>query len=148
VQWSGWARIRAIDEHTKLARAALDFSTDLDFAFNINVAKMRVSIPPQLRQMLTRPINELCSRADDIYRKTSRLELNPLNHSDPTPHPNQAVSGVRDSAVGVGQSAARAGMALRSAALQTGTYDALRSMASVLNQQAPEMARALALDNL
>src|SRR5580698_6707050 len=72
VQWGGWNGIRGIDEHTKLARAALDFDTDLDSIFHINVAKMRVTIPPQLRQMLERPINELCGRADDIYRKTSR----------------------------------------------------------------------------
>ena len=55
VQWGGWAGIRGIDEHTKLARAALDFDTDLDAAFNINVAKMRVAIPPQLRSMLSGP---------------------------------------------------------------------------------------------
>ena len=30
VQWGGWNGIRGIDEHTKLARAALDFDTDLD----------------------------------------------------------------------------------------------------------------------
>ncbi len=72
VQWGGWNGIRGIDEHTKLARAALDFDTDLDSVFNINVAKMRVTIPPQIRQMLERPINELCAQADDRYRKTSR----------------------------------------------------------------------------
>ena len=60
VQWGGWNGIRGIDEHTKLARAALDFDTDLDSVFNINVAKMRVTLPPQIRQMLERPINELC----------------------------------------------------------------------------------------
>ena len=46
VQWGGWNGIRGIDEHTKLARAALDFDTDLDSVFNINVAKMRVTLPP------------------------------------------------------------------------------------------------------
>ena len=75
VQWGGWNGIRGIDEHTKLARAALDFDTDLDSVFNINVAKMRVTIPPQLRQMLERPINELCGQADDAYRKTSRRAI-------------------------------------------------------------------------
>ena len=45
VQWGGWNGIRGIDEHTKLARAALDFDTDLDSVFNINVAKMRVTHP-------------------------------------------------------------------------------------------------------
>ena len=60
VQWGGWNGIRGIDEHTKLARASLEFDTDLDSVFNINVAKMRVTLPPQIRQMLERPINELC----------------------------------------------------------------------------------------
>ena len=32
VQWGGWNGIRGIDEHTKLARASLDFDTDLDSA--------------------------------------------------------------------------------------------------------------------
>ena len=52
VQWGGWNGIRGIDEHTKLARASLEFDTDLDSVFNINVAKMRVTLPPQIRQML------------------------------------------------------------------------------------------------
>ena len=43
VQWGGWNGIRGIDEHTKLARASLEFDTDLDSVFNINVAKMRVT---------------------------------------------------------------------------------------------------------
>ena len=72
VQFGGWVGLRGIDEHTKLARAALDFGTDLDSVFNINVAKMKVSVPGQLRAMLQRPVHELCIRADEAYRKTSR----------------------------------------------------------------------------
>ena len=135
VQWSGWAGIRAIDEHTKLARAALDFDTDLDLAFNINVAKMRVSIPPQLRQMLERPINELCLWADDTYRKTTRPPANPPAHPQEGP--------VRPS-----PASATAGLALRAAALQTGHYDALRSITDVLRQQAPDLVRTLGLEDL
>jgi hypothetical protein len=135
VQWSGWAGIRAIDEHTKLARAALDFGTDLDTAFNINVAKMRVSIPPQLRQMLERPINDICLQADDIYRKTSKPQANlPIHHQASSVPPTRA--------------SATAGLALRSAALQTGYYEALRSIAAVLSDQAPELWRALGLEDL
>jgi hypothetical protein len=135
VQWSGWAGIRAIDEHTKLARAALDFDTDLDSAFNINVAKMRVSIPPQLRQMLARPINELCLQADDIYRKTTRSHVNLPVHR-------------QVSSVALSQASATAGLALRSAALQTGHYEALRSIACVLQEQAPDLVRVLGLEDL
>lgn len=135
VQWSGWAGIRAIDEHTKLARAALDFGTDLDSAFNINVAKMRVSIPAQLRQMLERPINDLCLRADDTYRKTTRSHANLPVHRQASSAPSV-------------QASTTAGLALRSAALQTGQYEALCSIAAVLREQAPELVRALGLEDL
>ena len=63
IQHGGWCGIRAADEHTKFARAALDFQTDLDALFQINVAKMRVSLPPEIRTLLERPIHELCHRA-------------------------------------------------------------------------------------
>jgi hypothetical protein len=135
VQWSGWAGIRAIDEHTKLARAALDFGADLDPAFNINVAKMRVSVPPQLRQMLERPINELCLRADDVYRKTTMAHTNlPAERQESSAQPSHASASV--------------GLALRSAALQTGQYEALRSIAEILREQAPDLIRVLGLDDL
>lgn len=71
VQHGGWSGIRGIDEHTKLARAAIDFDTELDEAFQINVAKMSVELPPVLRQMLERPIHELCVLADDAYRRSA-----------------------------------------------------------------------------
>ncbi len=69
VQWGGWAGIRGIDEHLKLARASLDFDTELDELFQINVAKMRVAVPSQLRQLLERPINDLCIAANQVYRE-------------------------------------------------------------------------------
>lgn len=71
VQHGGWSGIRGIDEHMKLARAAVDFDTDLDESFQINVAKMSVDLPPTLRQMLERPVHELCVLADDAYRRSA-----------------------------------------------------------------------------
>ena len=130
VQWGGWNGIRGIDEHTKLARASLDFDTDLDEAFNINVAKMRVSVPAQLKQMLDRPIHELCVRADDAYRKTSRREIAERRAS---------------SSKATGQSGATLGLALRSAALQAGEYDAFERIVTVLEQSAPLEAQTLGL---
>jgi hypothetical protein len=142
VQWGGWNGIRGIDEHTKLARAALDFDTDLDSVFNINVAKIRVTLPPQIRQMLERPINELCGYADDRYRKASRHgREQPL---DPPPQPGGHAPrpAVEVSIPGGGD----AGLALRAAAMQAGEYEAFRRIAAVLAQQAPGIARALGLD--
>jgi hypothetical protein len=140
VQWGGWNGIRGIDEHTKLARASLDFDTDLDSVFNINVAKMRVTIPPQLRQMLERPINELCGRADDIYRKTSR-RTTAGQATDDRGHPFPA-AGRRSTDR---PAAEDAGLALRAAAMHTGEYESFRRIVVTLQQQAPDVAEALGL---
>jgi hypothetical protein len=133
VQWGGWNGIRAIDEHTKLARASLDFDPVLDAAFNINVAKMRASVPAQLRQMLERPIHELCLRADDVYRKTSPRMGNPAVRVDR-----------RTSTTFVAPSA---GLALRSAAMVSGEYEAFTRILAALRDQAPEITSALGLDD-
>jgi hypothetical protein len=140
VQWGGWNGVRGIDEHTKLARAALDFDTDLDSVFHINVAKMRVTIPPQLRQMLERPINELCGQADDAYRKTSRHAANGAapdggGRRPPWANPDPAGTTAGDDA----------GLALRAAAMHAGEYAAFRRIIVTLKEQAPEVAEALGL---
>lgn len=143
VQWGGWNGMRGIDEHTKLARASLDFDTDLDSVFNINVAKMRVAIPPQLRQMLERPINELCGRADDIYRKTSRRTIDGHAPGDSTllrpPAPEAGGHAARPTADG-------AGLALRAAAMHAGEYESFQRIVATLRRQAPEVAEALGLN--
>jgi Histidine kinase-, DNA gyrase B-, and HSP90-like ATPase len=140
VQWGGWNGIRGIDEHTKLARAALDFDTELDSVFNINVAKIRVAIPPQIRQMLERPINELCAQADDAYRKTSRHAA-----TDQSPKVPGRQAGRTTPETTLTTFGDDAGLALRAAAMQAGEYEAFRRIAATLSQQAPEIAAALGL---
>ena len=129
VQWGGWAGLRGIDEHLKLARVALDFGTDLDAAFNINVAKMRVAIPTQLRQMLERPIHEVCLRADDTYRRAAGTRA-----------PDKArgkTSGAADGALTL--------LALRAAAMAVGESEALRRILGELPSLSPEIASSLGL---
>lgn len=126
VQWGGWAGIRGIDEHTKLARASLEFDTDLDEAFNINVAKMRVALPSELRHMIERPINELCSHADDLYRKSSKHK------------------GGRDRSNFDNFSAGLdVGLALKGAALEAGEIAALKRITAELRRSDPKIAKAL-----
>jgi hypothetical protein len=141
VQWGGWNGIRGIDEHTKLARAALDFDTDLDSVFNINVAKVRVALPPQIRHMLERPINELCAYADDRYRKASRR-----GGGAPQPPAPSSNHGTRPAPEVLTPGAGDAGLALRAAAMKAGEYEAFRRIVAVLAHQAPGIANALGLD--
>jgi hypothetical protein len=138
VQWGGWNGIRGIDEHTKLARAALEFDTDLDSVFNINVAKIRVTLPPQIRQMLDRPINELCAYADDRYRKASRhADKDQVYTGQPnSPSPQESPAPARSDV----------GLALRAAAMQVGEYEAFRRIVAALGDIAPGIAGSLGLD--
>ena len=134
VQYGGWSGIRAVDEHTKLARAAVLFDTDLDSAFNINVAKMRVSIPPELRQLIERPILEVCARADAVYRRTARGKT--------------VGKDVSTSNSGGSAAARTAGLALLSAAIQSGDYDALKRMTAIAEEQAPGVLDYLGLQEV
>lgn len=67
IQSGGWSRMRAPDEHTKYARVALDFFPELDAAFGINIAKMRVNFPSQLRERLKEPVEDLIRVAKRAY---------------------------------------------------------------------------------
>ncbi|GAA1899059.1 ATP-binding protein [Williamsia serinedens] len=128
VQWGSWGGTRGIDEHTKLARASIDFDNDLDEIFNINVAKMRVAIPGQLKQMLERPISELCILADRTYRRQD-------HNDDPSEDRSESKGG--------SSSNAEVGLALKSAAIQSGHYETLKKIVEVMREQNPEMAAGL-----
>lgn len=130
VQWGGWAGIRAIDEHLKLARAAIDFDTDLDSAFNINVAKMRVALPTGLKTILERPIHDLCLRADDAYRRAA------LGHKAATG------SGGRSASRSDGATTL---LALRAAAMAVGETESLGRILAQMSAATPGVAAGLGL---
>ncbi len=136
VQWGSWGGTRGIDEHTKLARASLDFGNELDSVFNINVAKMRVSIPGQLKQMLDRPISELCILADYTYRRQNGDETRDGER-------DRGGSSVSDCADSSPSDLAEVGLALKAAAMQVGQYDALKAILALLTEQNPDAARSL-----
>ena len=108
----GWAGLRAIDEHTKLARASLEFDTDLDDLFQTNVAKMRINLPHAIRAQLEGPVKELCQAAQEVYRRASLAEQPSSESSgDTDTRPDKAV-----------------GATLIAAALATGQYEALEKI--------------------
>jgi hypothetical protein len=73
IQGGGWCNLRTIDEHTKLARIALSFSPKLDEAFKINVAKMKVQLPQQIREQIEQAVTPVLKIAQETYRKSSTL---------------------------------------------------------------------------
>lgn len=133
IQHGGWCGIRAADEHTKFARAALDFQTDLDVLFQINVAKMRVLLPPEVRTLLERPIHELAHRADAVYRRDTQTTARDDE--------NRAVPEAEAQATRADASAV--GAALIAAALDAGEHVAFTRVMDKLRSLEPELASAL-----
>lgn len=132
IQHGGWSGIRAVDEHTKLARAALDFQTDLDDLFQINVAKMRVSMPPEVRTLLERPVHEVCHRADAAYRGDAK--------PDREGSPKNAAARSTSSGAAAAQTISAA---LLTAALNSGEQDAFLRVMANLRETNPQVARSL-----
>jgi hypothetical protein len=78
IQSGGWSSMRAPDEHTKLARVAVSFIPKLDEAFKINVAKMRVQMPSQIRDVVRDAIGPVTKLARETYdRKQTKLQQTP-----------------------------------------------------------------------
>lgn len=68
IQSGGWCSLRVVDEHRKLSRIAISFNPKLDEEFEINVPKMRVALPSEIRadiEMWTKPAVKM---AEEIYR--------------------------------------------------------------------------------
>lgn len=69
IQSGGWSRMRAPDEHTKLARIAVHFPSELDDAFKVNVAKMRVQLPASFRDLIEKHVTSIVIQARDRYSR-------------------------------------------------------------------------------
>lgn len=91
IQSGGWSYMRTSDEHTKLARIALDFWPDLDSAFDVNVAKARVNLPADLRAKLEPHIEQLAKQARKVY--TPLNETTGAGNPVPAPSPTGGSEG-------------------------------------------------------
>jgi hypothetical protein len=146
IQSGGWCGIRAADEHTKFARAALDFGTELDEIFRINVPKMRVSVPTQVRTLLERPVHELSRAAEAVYRGETSTQDDGQTGVRATGPPTRERQRASRSVVGTPTppvAARTIGAAMLSAALETGQYEALARILDQVYLTAPDVACAL-----
>jgi anti-sigma regulatory factor (Ser/Thr protein kinase) len=68
IQAGGWNRLRTLDEHAKLARIAVDLPPAQEERFSVDVAKMKVSIPEELRGELRAIASAAVAVAQERYR--------------------------------------------------------------------------------
>jgi len=71
IQAGGWSRLRTQDEHTKLARVAIDIPSAADDAFELTVSKTQVRIPASIRGELAAIASSTCRIAEQAYRRPS-----------------------------------------------------------------------------
>jgi hypothetical protein len=76
LQAGGWNRLRTLDEHAKLARIAVDLPVGDEHRFSVDVAKMRVSFPEEVRPQLRAVAAGAVAAAQERYRDhlAARLE--------------------------------------------------------------------------
>jgi hypothetical protein len=92
IQSGGWCRLRTMDEHSKLARVAVDLPDAEEDMFRINVAKMTVGLPESLRPQLRVLATGIVSRAQDAYRRRARAVPDALG-SQSTGQPSAIADG-------------------------------------------------------
>lgn len=161
VQGGGWSYMRTSDEHTKLARVALDFWPDLDSAFDLNVAKARVNLPADLRAQLQPLVEQLVKQARNVYsaRSAGYSKLGDgSRHSATAP----AAGAIQDSdadyadgsvhhesrlpangASAAVQSLAYVGCAIEKAASSVGESEALKRIKTALRNEVPHTAEEI-----
>ncbi len=160
IQSGGWSYMRTSDEHTKLARVALDFWPDLDSAFDVNFAKTRVILPADLRAKLKPHVEELVKRARKAYTPASSKSTSPpssgrngiqtlmpvtpsnntLGHSGPVQ--DSINSGIATSSLNVGHDGSL-GPLLERAAEKAGEVPALNKIRKVISADNPDAAREI-----
>ncbi len=82
IQGGGWCRLKAMDEHSKYARAALDIDADADMVMMLDVTKSTVQLPPELRDQLKPLIVSLVSASESRYRSSKRGDWSRHGYKD------------------------------------------------------------------
>jgi hypothetical protein len=96
IQAGGWNRLRTLDEHAKLARISLDLPVGDEARFSVDVAKMRVSFPEELRPALRAIAAGAVAVAQERYRDHLDAQTDDRT-SDPHEAPTvEAISISRD----------------------------------------------------
>lgn len=152
IQSGGWSHMRTSDEHTKLARVALDFWPDLDSAFDLNVPKARVNLPADLRTQLQPLVEQLIKQARKTYSPPPDRPPKTANdrHHDPvtlaaeppSDYGNRSSSGHKEthSSAQNGPRFTHIGRAIEKAASQVGEAAALKRIRKALKLQEPDTA--------
>ncbi len=134
IQSGGWCGMRAADEHTKLARISLDFPSSLDDLFHVNIAKMRASIPAELRTLLERVVLDTVKAGQAAYRGPLKVVSPDDDTTDQIEKRPSSPRGTNSPPYG------ELMLALRAAAMAAGEGKSLSRILDRFRLDAPELA--------
>lgn len=161
IQSGGWSRTRTLDEHTKYARVALDFMPDLDSTFDVNVSKVRVNLPANLKAMLEPPLEQLVKLAKEAYNPKSETGaswysnpggVRPKNNDGGDPpsgdseekmgaqDSDDALPGVKEPAGAADPTSRLIGEVIEAVASRVGEAKALKKIKRALRNENPALA--------
>lgn len=68
LQSGGWCGLRTADEHSKLARILVEIPTGFDDLFKVNISKMKINFPREIREETIQKLAPTLKKANDSYR--------------------------------------------------------------------------------
>lgn len=68
LQSGGWCGLRTSDEHSKLARVLVEIPAGFDDLFKVNISKMKINFPRELREETIQKLAPTLKKANDSYR--------------------------------------------------------------------------------
>ncbi len=68
LQNGGWCGLRTSDEHSKLARVMVDIPLGFDELFKVNISKMKINFPSEIKEEVISKLSPVLKLADEIYR--------------------------------------------------------------------------------
>lgn len=82
LQSGGWCGLRTSDEHSKLTRVIVEIPAGLDHLFKVNIAKMKVNFPREIRQDVMTFLTPIIKFANDVYRSHGSSKLEETSSSE------------------------------------------------------------------
>lgn len=80
LQSGGWSTLRTADEHTKLIRICVDIPEGMGEAFKVNISKMRVLFPRQIRSECLELLAPIVRAGQERYRN-EKVAADPIDLS-------------------------------------------------------------------
>lgn len=68
LQSGGWCGLRTSDEHSKLARVLVEIPAGFDDLFKVNISKMKINFPREMREETMHKLASTLKKANDSYR--------------------------------------------------------------------------------